>query len=259
MDNRPIGFFDSGIGGLTVLYEAINSMPKENYIYYADTNHVPYGLKTNEQIEKYVTEAINFLIYKDVKAIVIACNTATSITIETLRKKYSIPIIGMEPAVKPAVIQNKDKRIMLIATPVTIKEKKLKNLLNEIDKKNKVDLVALPELVTFAENEQFESQEVVDYLTKKFKDYELKNYSEIVLGCTHFKFFEPTIKRLFNEHITIIDGSKGTINQLNNILKNKNQKGNNKTKIKYYFSGKKVEDKETLNKIERLYTRLKNI
>ena len=98
-----IGIFDSGIGGLSLLHEAYHMLPQQNYIFYADTEHVPYGTKTPEQIIDYATDIADFLVEKDVEAIVVACNTATSVAIKELRKRYSIPILGMEPAVKPAV------------------------------------------------------------------------------------------------------------------------------------------------------------
>ena len=141
-----IGIFDSGIGGLTVLRQAMRSLPKEQYLFFADTAHVPYGTKTKEEILSYVDSAVNFMAEKGVKAIVIACNTATSAAIGYLRAKYSIPILGMEPAVKPAVQRNRGKRVMVIATPVTVREEKLKNLLAAVDKDHVVDLLALPEL-----------------------------------------------------------------------------------------------------------------
>ena len=244
MDNRPIGIFDSGMGGLSVLHQAIKSLPNENYLYYADTDNVPYGLKSNSQIKQYVDDAVEFMIKNDVKAIVIACNTATSVDIEYLRKKYTLPIVGIEPAVKPAIRINKDKRIMLIATPVTVREKKLKNLLQELDKDNK---------------EEFDTLNVEKYLKEEFKKFNLNNYSEIVLGCTHFNYFKQVIRKIFPEHIRILDGSKGTINRLANLLREKNLMGNNKTQIEYYFSGRKVEDKKTLNKIERLHKRLEEM
>ena len=158
MNNRPIGFFDSGMGGLSVLHQAIKILPYEKYIYYADTDNVPYGLKTNEQINEYVENAVKYMMTQNVKAVVIACNTATSVAVENLRKKYDLPIIGIEPAVKPAIKLNKEKRVLLIATPVTVREEKLKKLLNEVDKENKIDLKALPNLVKFAENEEFDAQ-----------------------------------------------------------------------------------------------------
>ena len=259
MDNRPIGIFDSGMGGLTVLHQAMISLPKESYLYYADTDHVPYGLKTNEQIKEYVDDAVAFMIQKQVKAIVIACNTATSIDIESLRKRYTLPIVGIEPAVKPAIRINKEKRIMLIATPVTVREKKLKKLLEEVDKEKKVDLVPLPGLVKFAENEQFDTKEVEDYLKEEFKNFNLHNYSEIVLGCTHFNYFKPVIRKVFPEHIRILDGSKGTINRLANLLRENNLLGEKEGKIEYYFSGRKVNQIEELNKIERLHQRLEKM
>lgn len=260
MDNRPIGIFDSGMGGLSVLHQAMISLPKESYLYYADTDNVPYGLKTNQQIKEYVDDAVEFMVKKQVKAIVIACNTATSIDIENLRKRYTLPIVGIEPAVKPAIRINKEKRIMLIATPVTVREKKLKKLLEEVDKNNKVDLVALPGLVKFAENEEFDTLQVEGYLKEELNNFNLSNYSEIILGCTHFNYFKPVIRKVFPEHIRILDGSKGTINRLATLLRENELLGNKeKLELEYYFSGRKVVDKEMLNKIERLHDRLEKM
>ena len=126
-----IGFFDSGIGGITVLNEAIKQLPNEDYIYFADTDNTPYGVKPKDEVKKYILAAIDFIYAKGVDAIVIACNTATSIAIEDLREKYNIPILGMEPAVKPAIEKNHstNKRVLVTATPLTLKEEKLKNLM----------------------------------------------------------------------------------------------------------------------------------
>ena len=121
MNNNPIGVFDSGIGGLTVLKKIIEILPNENYIYYADTDNVPYGTKPKDEVKKYINDAVDFLISKKVKAIVIACNTATAIAAEELRKKYDIPIIGIEPAAKPAVQNRGEKRVLIMATPTTIR------------------------------------------------------------------------------------------------------------------------------------------
>ena len=120
-----IGFYDSGIGGLSVLQTAMEMLPNEEFIYYADTDHVPYGEKSNDEILAFARRAVDFLIAKDAKAIVIACNTATSVAAKYLRAVHTLPIIGMEPAVKPAVEEKNHKRILVSATPVTIREKKL--------------------------------------------------------------------------------------------------------------------------------------
>ena len=121
-----VGVFDSGLGGLSVLVKALDILPDEKFLYYADTDHVPYGDKTKEQIIKYVDEAASYMIDAGCKALVIACNTATSVGVDFLRDKYDfIPIIGIEPAVKPAVLNySGGKRVLVVATPVTINGKK---------------------------------------------------------------------------------------------------------------------------------------
>ena len=157
-----IGIFDSGIGGLTVLHQAMITLPQEEYLYYADTDHVPYGIRPKEEILEFVDNALRFMLGKGVKAVIIACNTATSAAIKTLRSRYSLPILGMEPAVKPAVAREEEgKRVMVAATPLTLREEKLRNLLHQVDKHHTVDLLPLPELVRFAEREEFTSQAVL--------------------------------------------------------------------------------------------------
>lgn len=164
-----IGFFDSGIGGITVLYDTVKILPDEDYIYYADTLNVPYGPKPKDEVKKYIFSAIDFIIGQGVKAIVIACNTATSVAIEELRSKYSIPIIGMEPAVKPAIEKNKDlnKRILVTATALTLKEEKLQNLIYKLDNEHIVDLLPLPGLVQFSERLEFNEEVVLPYLEEQ--------------------------------------------------------------------------------------------
>ena len=160
MNNNPIGIFDSGIGGLTVLKKIIQVLPNERYIYYADTDNVPYGTKPKEDVKKYIKNAIDFLVSKNVKSIVIACNTATSIAVKELRQMYTVPIVGIEPAAKPAVENRGEKRVLIMATPTTIKEEKLKYLLRRLEAEEYVDLIPMPKLVEFAEKGEFESTEV---------------------------------------------------------------------------------------------------
>jgi len=249
MNNQPIGVFDSGIGGLTVLKKLIEILPKEKYIYYADKDNVPYGTKPKEEVKKYIEEAVNFLLSKKVKAIVVACNTATSIAIKDLREKYTIPIIGIEPAAKPAVENRGEKRVLIMATPTTIKEEKLKFLLEKLDATEYVDLVAMPKLVEFAEKEDFNSSEVTKYIKEQLIEYNLEEYSELVLGCTHFPLFKKVLAEIFPIDIQIIDGSQGVANRLKNILIQQEQLGNNKLEIEYYYSGRVVENKEKLERI----------
>lgn len=249
MNNNPIGVFDSGIGGLTVLKKIVEILPSEKYIYYADTDNVPYGTKPKEEVKKYINEAVEFLVSKKVKAIVVACNTATSIAVKELREKYTIPIIGIEPAAKPAVENRGNKKVLIMATPTTIKEEKLKYLLESLNAEEYVDLIAMPKLVEFAEKKEFESDNVKQYIEEKLQEYNLEDYSELVLGCTHFPFFKDMLSKIFSEETQIIDGSKGVANRLKNVLEENYLLGNNKLEIEYYYSGRLAENKEELNEL----------
>ena len=255
-----IGIFDSGIGGLSLLHQAMITLPYVDYVFYADVDNVPYGEKTSEQIKEYVDKAVGFLVSKDCKAIVLACNTATSVAITYLRNKYQLPIIGIEPAVKPACQHNKDKRIMVVATPVTTKGVKLKNLIMKYDSWHKVDVVALPKLVRFAQNDEFDSVNVMNYLNNEFAGFDFNDYSELVLGCTHFNYFKDSFAKLFPSDVEIIDGNIGVSNNLKNtLLKNgiiDNSYDHNKHgSVEYYYSGRQVDDKE-LEHIKKLHNRL---
>ena len=252
MNNQPIGVFDSGIGGLTVLKKIIDILPNEKYIYYADTDNVPYGIKPKEEVKKYINQAVEFLISKNVKAIVIACNTATSIAVKELRERYNLPIIGIEPAAKPAVENRGKKRVLIMATPTTIREEKLKSILEELNAIEYVDLVAMPKLVEFAEKGDFKSDEVKQYIQQELKQYDLNQYSELVLGCTHFPFFKEILSKIFSKETQIIDGSRGVANRLKNVLEEKGILGNGKQEIEYYYSGRIVENKEELNHLLNL-------
>ena len=249
MNNQPIGVFDSGIGGLTVLKKIITILPNESYLYYADTQNVPYGTKPKEEVKKYVKEAVDFLVSKHVKAIVVACNTATSIAIQDLRSNYTLPIIGIEPAAKPAVENRGSKKVLIMATPTTIREEKLKDLLEQLSAQESVDLIAMPKLVEFAEKREFESNAVKEYIKKELESYNLEDYSELVLGCTHFPFFKKTLSAIFPKDTQIIDGSLGVANRLKNVLEEQNLLGNRKLEIEYYYSGNKVNNQEELNEL----------
>ena len=264
-----IGIFDSGIGGLSVLHEAYHYLPEQNYIFYADTEHVPYGLKTPEQILEYSIGITEFLLDKGVDAIVVACNTATSVAIKELRKRYNIPILGMEPAVKPAVEGTDKKRIMVIATPVTIREDKLKDLLHRVDEHHRVDLLPMPRLVEFAERAEFDSDEVLNYIKKQFEPYNMEEYCAHVLGCTHFNYFKPAYRQIFGEETLLIDGNHGTVKHLAEVLGlklseapddvvefNDIHKMLEKSKTDYFYSGKPITSETELERLRILHNRL---
>jgi glutamate racemase len=256
-----IGIFDSGIGGLTLLHQALVSLPDENYIFYADTDHVPYGTKTREQVVGYVDEVMGFMKSHNCSAVVIACNTATAVAANIMREKYDFPIIGIEPAVKPAVSSSNGKRVLVIATPLTVKERKLQNLVERVDNEHLVDLLALPRLVEFAERREFESKEVYSYLKTELAPYDLSKYGELVLGCTHFNYFKDSLRKLLPPNIKLIDGSVGTINQLARVLgiTLQNARYINDSSVNYYYSGRHITDSKELEHIQELHNRLEKM
>jgi len=251
-----IGIFDSGIGGLSVLHQALKYLPKEQYIYYADEANVPYGEKTKDQIIGFVDEAVAFLIKQGAEAIVIACNTATSAAINEMRAKYQLPIIGMEPAIKRALDLYGEHRVLAAATPITVKGEKMRCLMERVDQQHLVDLIPLPKLVRWAENSQFESEEITSYLQEHLEAFPLSEYSSFVLGCTHFNYFKKSIRALLPENIHFVDGNEGTIHQLIHetglhMSEEYEQPYNNQQSIiEYYASGIRVESPEELERIE---------
>ncbi len=254
-----VGIFDSGMGGLSVLYRAMQMMPGIDYIYYADKKNVPYGEKTETQVKAFVDEIIHFLINKDVDAIVIACNTATSVATKDYRSEFPVPIIGMEPAVKKAVEEYKDipGRVLVAATPITIAGAKLLQLVDRVDDGGKVDLIALPQLVRFAEAGEFESEDVVESLRESLKGYPVDEYKAVVMGCTHFNYFKENYKKIFPQNTKYVDGIEGTLRELIRRLPSEltEVEINGSGSVEYYYSGEKVDEddrKEIMKFLDQL-------
>ncbi|WDV45308.1 glutamate racemase [Clostridiaceae bacterium M8S5] len=247
-----IGLFDSGMGGISVLRDAVKFMPNEKYIYYGDSMNAPYGVKSREDIEKLSISACDFLVQKGVKAIIVACNTATSAAIKILRNRYTIPIIGMEPAVKPALKIADEKKTIVLATPITLAEEKFRLLIKKLKAKEKVIKIPAPKLVQLVESGDTDYINAKSVVESYFKHIAMDDIGAIVLGCTHFIFLKDCIKQVIKKDIPIIDGNKGTVMHLNNVLKlsdmlNKEQEGN----VKIYNSS---EDKSMIELSKRLFS-----
>lgn len=213
-----IAFFDSGIGGLTVLATAVRFCPQRDYLYYADTDFVPYGSKPRQLVRQRVIKAADFLAEKKVEALVVACNTATAVAIDDLRQRYSFPVIGMEPAIKPAIDRNNGGKVLVMATSLTLQESKLSELLSSLDSDQQIERLAMDELVSFAEAFDFNSEAVEHYIRERLSGLQLDEYESLVLGCTHFIYFKNIIAKLFARTINIIDGNEGTVRHLFNSL-----------------------------------------
>lgn len=231
-ENLPIGFFDSGLGGISVLKEAIKLLPNENYIYYGDSINAPYGEKPLKEVINLTLNSIDHLLSQGVKAIVIACNTATSAAIDTAREKHKdIPIIGIEPALKLASDSGALEKILVLATERTLKEEKFNSLLNKFNKDRIIIEKALPKLVNIVESGKIKEQSYT-YLKEELKDIP-KDLGAIVLGCTHYPFAKKEISKILGEDIPVFDGSIGVSKRLQNILEKKNIL--NKSKDKGYI------------------------
>lgn len=224
--NNPVAFFDSGIGGLTVLKEMLTRLPFEKYIYFADTDNTPYGVKPHNIVVKYIEDAVAFLYSKNIKMLVMACNTATAIAVEHLRNKYKFIIVGIEPAIKIPFDNNRPGKVLLLATTLTLQSDKLNNLIDTvcIDRSLIIKKPA-DQLVQFAENFNFDSPDVDKYILSLFNNINIKEFSTIVLGCTHFSYFKDRFNKVINnDRIVVIDGNYSTalnasrLLNVNNIL-----------------------------------------
>ncbi len=215
-----IGVMDSGLGGLTVLAEALRRLPTENYLYMADTLHVPYGPKSAEEVRNCVLEVVDTMVQTGIDALVVACNTATSIAVDELRARYSFPIVGMEPAVKPAVEMNRatGKRVLVFATQLTLQQPKYYALVSRVDEGGIVDSLPLPELVEYCEALQFDREPIKAYFRAKLANYDLDRYGIVVLGCTHYVYYADILREVLPPHIEIVDGNAGTVKRLAALL-----------------------------------------
>ena len=207
-----IAFFDSGIGGLSVLAEALRRFSGAEFLYFADEDHVPYGTKSRAEIVRLSLDAVGFLVSRGADAVVVACNTATSAAISELRGAFSVPVIGMEPAVKLAADSFGSRPTLLIATPLTIAGEKLARLVGRLE--CETWSLALPRLVEFAQDLEFDSPAVRAYLRQELAKFELARLGSLVLGCTHFNYFKDVLREILPPHVRIIDGIDGTLNRL---------------------------------------------
>ncbi|EHL91431.1 glutamate racemase [Campylobacter sp. 10_1_50] len=256
-----IGIFDSGLGGLSVLNEALNKLSEYEFLYYADVKNVPYGQKSRDEILKFSFEAVKFLVKNGANAVVVACNTATSVAIKELRANLSVPIIGMEPAVKKAHDLSHDNALktLVIATPVTVNGAKLKELITNLNAKDKTDLLALPRLVNFAEKAEFESENVKSYLKEELGKFDLSKFDFLVLGCTHFNYFKDSLREILPSNVSIIDGNEGTIKRLISELGLAVSSVNLTPNVKFFYSGEEVCEQNELEKISRNLVRLEKM
>ena len=216
MDNRPIGVFDSGFGGISVLAAAVSLLPNERFIYLGDNLHAPYGALPEEDILARTREGVQFLIDHNCKAIVIACNTATSVAAAALRREITLPIIAMEPALKPAALLTGNGQILVLATEVTLKLQKFKQLMVSYGK----DAVPIPcpGFVPAVEAGITEGAAINTLVAEYLAPYLRQPVKAVVLGCTHYVFLKQALQTYLPAHVPLIDGNEGTARQLKKRL-----------------------------------------
>ena len=215
-DTRPVGVFDSGAGGISVLREIRRQMPHENLVFFGDDANAPYGTRPQEQIRTLSDNAVRVLLSHRCKAVVIACNTATAAAAEKLRGQYAFPIIGMEPAIKPASAMRKDGIVLSMATPGTLSSDKYRKLYERYGEG--VISLPCPGLVEFVEREDLDSPALHACLKGLFRPFEGRKVDVVVLGCTHYVFLRKAVRACFDSGTALIDGNAGTVRQLKRRL-----------------------------------------
>lgn len=219
--SAPIGVFDSGLGGISVAREIAKDMPAEHVLYFGDSANAPYGVKTPEQVKALSFDIVERFVEHGVKAVAIACNTATSAAVNDLREHYDIPIIGMEPALKVACDRGhgKRQRVIVAATPLTLRERKFAVLMDRFKADHTIFPEPCPGLVEIVEHGQLDDHDVVmRTLHQYFDRYDLSTIDSVVLGCTHFVFYRDYFRELLPDTAAIIDGNEGTVRHLGVVL-----------------------------------------
>lgn len=243
--DAPIGVFDSGIGGLSIAQEIARHLPNERIVYYADTAHVPYGARSDQEIRQLTARAIEWLYRQGCKIAVVACNTASAFSLDYLRDYYGehFPIVGLVPALKPAVLQTRSKVVAVLATPATFRGQLIKDVMSRFAEPAGVRVLKVTslELVPFVEAGQQMSQACLDVLQDIFQPVVEQGADFLVLGCTHYPFLRDAIHQVFDKKLKLIDSGQAVARQTAYILiKNRllcDKITHNITRIECYVSG----------------------
>ncbi|MDP8266526.1 MAG: glutamate racemase [Candidatus Aceula meridiana] len=229
--NYALGVFDSGLGGLTVVRELKRQLPKEDIVYFGDTARVPYGTKSAQSIVQFSEENVQFLLKHKVKIIVVACNSSSSFAISVLRKKFSLPVVGViEPGAKKAIEVSKNKKVGVIATSATIQSGKYSKTIKRLSKKMKVVSQACPLLVPLVEEGWFEKKATFDIAKEYLLTIKKSGADVVILGCTHYPILKPVISRVLGRRVNLIDSAKEVACEVKAILKKHNLSQDKKRK-----------------------------
>src|SRR5207248_7007364 len=214
----PIGVFDSGVGGLTVLSALRQELPHENYVYFGDTAHCPYGVRSDAEIIELSGQGSQFLIEQGAKLVVVACNTASQAALTTLRATFSVPFIGVVPAVKPAARATRKGRVGIAATNKAAQALYLRQLIDEFAEGIEVFAVGCPELVALVEQGELDGPIAEEVVRVALEPILKEDIDVIVLGCTHFPALRPVIERITNKRVRVIDSGAAIARRCRSVL-----------------------------------------
>ncbi|MDG2194704.1 MAG: glutamate racemase [Polaribacter sp.] len=248
---HPIGIFDSGIGGTSIWKEIHALLPAENTLYLSDSKHAPYGEKSKDEIIELSIKNTEFLLEQNCKLIVVACNTATTNAINILRNTYAVPFIGIEPAIKPAALKTSTNTIGILATKGTLNSALFEKTSNNLDYKINIIEQVGEGLVELIENGKLHSKEMTALLEKHLSIFLKNNIDCLVLGCTHYPYLIPQIKKIIGSQITIIDSGEAVARQTKKVLeKNQLIRLGAPSKNCQFYSNKKI---DSLSEVLRAY------
>ncbi len=217
--NAPIGVFDSGMGGISVLRELVRCMPNEDFLFFGDSKHAPYGVRSADEVRLLTEHAVEHFRAQGVKAVVIACNTATSVAANYLREKYpDLPIVGLEPALKPAVLAHPGGRVLVMATPLTLREQKFSSMMQKYAAQAEILTRPAPVLVEYVEHDAIDSSAIHVYLENILQPYIEQPVDAVVLGCTHFPFAQEQIAEVLGYPVQFFDGGNGAARETRRLL-----------------------------------------
>lgn len=241
--NAPIGVFDSGVGGLTVAREIMRNLPMEKIIYFGDTARVPYGSKSRDTVIRYSRQIVRFLREQQVKAIVVACNTASALALSTLEEESDIPIIGVvKPGARVAIETTKKKRVGVIATEATINSHLYRELIRQMDPEITVVGRPCPLFVPLVEEGLFHDSVTDEIASRYLADLKKKYIDTLVMGCTHYPLIRSTLRRVMGEDVTLVNPAyetalelKGLLQELN-LLRPETEDGDGVGKYRFFVS-----------------------
>ncbi|UOF90215.1 glutamate racemase [Fodinisporobacter ferrooxydans] len=236
MSNAPIGLFDSGIGGLTVVQEVFRQLPQEEILYFGDTLRCPYGDRDKNEIIRFSTEIGDFLVNRGVKLLIIACNTATATSLSILQQRYDIPVIGViSPGSRAAISMSKTMRVGVIGTRVTVASDAYAKEIHRLNPKLYVVSQACPEFVPIVENDRIETEASKRIVARDLASISTENIDTLILGCTHYPLLKHVIQDVMGSRVQLINSAEETAREASTILSIKNLLNERRSEKRHKF------------------------